>query len=159
MAKWLVGVGESGNLVFENITVDEMIARLSKALDVTVALVGKEISDEQKNKYIFDTFEDGTVNGNSTRAERDEAAVKLGFPTLAEKEQAEKAKIQEQSDAAWKKFWVVKPQPSPKHYACGKCGGTGKFVLYMENGSPKSNTGFDCYACGGAGWKLHKSRK
>jgi len=158
MAKWL-DADEKGNLFFEDITVDETIARLSKALDVTVALVGKELSDERKREVILESFDNGLAKGHNTRAERDEAAVKLGFPTLAEREIVEKSKIQEQSDAAWKKFWVVKPQPSPEHYACGKCGGTGKFVLYMENGSPKSNTGFDCYACGGAGWKLHKSRK
>jgi len=49
MAKWL-DADEKGNLFFENITVDETIARLSKALDVTVALVGKNFQTRESAK-------------------------------------------------------------------------------------------------------------
>ena len=48
-------------------------------------------------------------------------------------------------------FWKVICPPDQK--SCGKCGGTGKFVLYIENGKPKSNTGHTCYSCGGKGYK------
>ena len=62
--------------------------------------------------------------------------------------------------------WETKPEPSPALKAffkkreipigkkpCSKCGGSGNFCLYIENGTPKSNTGYDCYACGGKGYK------
>lgn len=49
-----------------------------------------------------------------------------------------------------------KPQPSPNHYACGKCFGTGFYCMGIHNGKPYSHTGFTCYPCGGAGWLLSK---
>ena len=55
----------------------------------------------------------------------------------------------------------IKPQPelpeADREYftyrQCSKCGGTGFFCTHIENGIPQSMTGFDCWACEGAGWK------
>jgi hypothetical protein len=56
---------------------------------------------------------------------------------------------------------LFKAKPEPKHdkdlevcVACSKCGGSGFWCKYVENGVPKSSTGFDCYACGGTGWHI-----
>jgi hypothetical protein len=60
-------------------------------------------------------------------------------------------KVKQQEKKSTGTFWkVICP---PDHKPCGKCGGTGKFCLYIENGQPKSNTGHTCYACGGKGYK------
>lgn len=41
---------------------------------------------------------------------------------------------------------------------CPKCGGTGFFCLYILDDRPISNTGFQCWKCGGTG-KIAKTQR
>ena len=38
---------------------------------------------------------------------------------------------------------------------CKRCGGTGRFVTYVENGKPRGPGG-PCFRCGGKGYQDHK---
>lgn len=136
---------------YENITAEDAIARLEKALYAVAQAVGKELTQEQVQEAILATFSDCRSN---TFAEYNEARAHYGLePELSPSEKA-----RQENQKTHDRFWVEKPQPSPNHYRCQKCDGTGKFVLYFENGRPKSNTGYECYSCGGAGWKLRKGK-
>ena len=42
---------------------------------------------------------------------------------------------------------------------CCKCGGTGVYAMWVENGRPASTTGTTCYPCNGTGWKYRKAKK
>lgn len=62
-------------------------------------------------------------------------------------------------DAAVKEFLADIATPTPAQFVtaaklarffCGRCGGTGRFVTYVENGIPKGPGGA-CYRCQGKG--------
>ena len=58
-------------------------------------------------------------------------------------------------------------KPKPEHLEgdgitvciCGKCAGTGLYVMEMRNGRPWSATGTTCWSCNGLGWKQRKPRR
>lgn len=52
----------------------------------------------------------------------------------------------------------VKPKTSEKAHICPKCGGTGFWCLYVENGVARSNTGTACWKCNGTGWVEPRTR-
>jgi hypothetical protein len=47
------------------------------------------------------------------------------------------------------------PTPPRK---CDRCGGTGQFITYVENGVPKGPGG-SCYRCGGKGIQTDADRR
>ncbi len=51
----------------------------------------------------------------------------------------------------------IKPQPENTE-VCPKCNGTGFYCMGYVNGQPYSQTGFDCFKCGSAGYIEKKKR-
>jgi DNA-directed RNA polymerase subunit RPC12/RpoP len=44
------------------------------------------------------------------------------------------------------------------NFACSRCGKTGRFITYVENGIPKGPGG-QCFRCGGKGYHNQADRK
>ena len=71
------------------------------------------------------------------------------FRTLA-------AKLLKNPTSATPEQWVRAAESVRTH--CGRCGGTGRFVTYVENGVPKGPGG-QCYRCAGVGTQCDADRR
>lgn len=50
------------------------------------------------------------------------------------------------------------PKPTGTTCKCGRCGGTGQFITYVENGVPKGPGGI-CFTCEGKGYLTDADNK
>lgn len=158
MAKWTTDwVREAQRYATEEVTIFEWAARIEKIIRITTASLDAEKAAKATDEYIRDfivkSLEEEVERGlYVTLDEVNEWRASLGIEPYVTKAQRAAKERAAKSQDAFNSFCKPQPKPEGAKRQCPKCGGSGKFVLYMENGIPKSNTGYTCYKCNGKGW-------